>query len=178
MIARGIGEAGIKARGIAMANRRAVFAFIAMLAFASLAAPAFAQDSALSPDVLNKIMKFIAEKGGHQEIPAVLSSALGLTDSGHTWPTNSIVLAHTVDGHVVPGFKHGFSFSSEGQQDIVIIERDSDQIRAYRTQRDGKLVTAIMYDVKAHQVTVRSRAEAQRGLNTEITYWTDVSLVK
>ena len=139
-----------------------VMMVVSMLSAASVSA----QDSALSPELLSRILSVIASDGIYRDVPPEISNALGLSGTGQGWPSRQLAVKDTSNN-----VSHAIAISRDTDQDIVLNRRSLDSFSAFRIKRDGTLVTAVRYDLNTGRLVVRSRAEAQKELNGEIAYW-------
>jgi hypothetical protein len=155
-----------------MANRLISLAVLAMLAFAPIITPASAQNSALTPELLSRILDLNDTKGTDRDVPALVANGLGLSASGKAWPSRQVAVKD-----LITLVSHGVVVSRESDQDIIFNRRNSDNFHAFRTQRDGTLVTAVSYDLNTLRLTVLSRAEARQELDVEFAFW-DRTIVK
>jgi hypothetical protein len=156
-----------------MANRLASLAVLAILTFvpnslqaqnsvANTAVPG----SALTPKLMSKMLQLITLRGTDQQLPASYANAMGLSASGQTWPDRQIATRATLDN-----FIHAFSVSRGSDQDVVLYTRRSDSVHAFRAHRDGKVVTALIFDNQTSQITMRAPAETQNELDLEFALW-------
>ena len=99
------------------------------------AAGASSSNSPLTPEVLGKMLDLIVRKGFDREVPAPIASALGLSSTGHTWPSRQVASHESR-----PDYLHGFAIHRKGEQGLAISLRTPSGIHAYRTERNGKLV--------------------------------------
>jgi hypothetical protein len=152
----------------ALRCRLASFIVLAMLAIVSLVTPVSAQNSALTPELLSKLVDLTARKGFDREMPAIIATALGLSAAGQTWPNHQIITPDRENPHVF----HAFAVDRGSEQDVLITLRNpNDGIHCFRTHRDGTLVKAVIYDLQAGQIVTPNHAEATKELNAEIAYW-------
>jgi hypothetical protein len=122
------------------------------LTFAIMIAPVAAQTPALTPDVLSKMLDYIARDGTDREVPADVPSRLGLSGVGQVWPSRQAGLKDLL---------------------LTLTSASKDKVDVYRIRRDGTLVTAVSLDAK-RQFIERDRAETQKGLDAELVYWSTV----
>lgn len=126
-----------------------------------------AESTSLTPDLLNKLLDLDARKGTDREAAAPIANALGLTASGQAWPIREIA---TPDAET-PSVLHGFAVNRGAARDIIVTRRNPDKIRVFRAQRDGVVVSAMIFDLQTRQATIRVPAEAQAELDAEFTHW-------
>jgi hypothetical protein len=101
-------------------------------------------------------------------MPSVIANAIGLATAGQSWSGRTVA----VPDKSSPGLHHGFSVNAGSDQDIVFIRRrDQDYVRAFRSNRDGKVVEAVVFDLHMRQTTVLTNIEAQKELNAEFAFW-------
>jgi hypothetical protein len=101
-----------------IASRFASLAVFMTLAFVPLAGQVSAQSSALTPELLSKMLDLIARKGTDRDISPTLANALGLSAAGQGWPNRQIVTRETQSG-----FLHGMGISRGNDQDRCRPER-------------------------------------------------------
>ena len=157
-------------------NRLVSLIVMAMLAFAltSLRAQSSATNTAapvaaLTPELMNKMLRLIALKGTDKELnpkvanePRLATPWLGRYVSANGIPSNSI---------------HSFEVSRGSDQDVVISVRSQTTkpptIRIFRVHRDGKVVKAAYSDIRTGQVTILALDEAQKELDHEFAFWAE-----
>jgi uncharacterized protein YkuJ len=146
-----------------------VFA-VSILALTSLHAQTLAPHSlpsfSLTPELLGRLLDLVARKGTDYETPALVSNALGLSATGHTWRNRQV---NTPDSQ--PGCSHCFAIDRGGEKDLTIVLSTPNDLKIYRTERNGKIVLAVIYDRKTEQITLRDPAEAQAEVNAEFAFW-------
>ena len=149
-----------------IASRLMSLAVLAVLTFVSLAGPVSAQGSALTPELLSKILDDINREGIDRDIPAPMANALGLSATGQGWASRQCVFQESKNKII-----HALSISRRNDQDIVVHLGSERFLHDYRILRDGTLLMATIYNIPTHQLTVRNRSEAQKELNTEFAFW-------
>jgi hypothetical protein len=123
--------------------------------------------SPLTPEFMIKMVQLIALKGDDRVIPAAFANALGLTATGQPWPTHQIgALRGSTD-------LHSFAYNNGNDQDLLLTRKHQESVFAYRAHRDGKVVTALLWNKQTKQITMRDRVEAQAELDSEITFWAE-----
>ena len=156
-------------------NRLVSVVIVAMLAFAltgslqaqTSAAATSVPVSALTPQLMTKMLQLIALRGIDRELAAEFANPLGLTNPGQSWPNRQVA------SYGVPSkFNHGFAVSRGSDQDIVISLRSPETIYVFRSNRGGKIVAARSCDIKnGGQITMLDFADAQKALDNEIRFW-------
>ena len=89
-----------------------------------------------------------------------------LQHGGQTWPDRQVA---AYDSR--PGFLHGFAVSRGSDKDLANSNRTPDYIHSFRAHRDGKFMTALIYELKTGQITVRTPAEVHEELDGEFAFW-------
>lgn len=143
---------------------------LAVLVFGLLATPPVsAQSSRLAPDVLARIIDFVARRGTDRDIDSTLAARLGLSAPGQAWPSRQIATP-TENGNY-----HGFAVSRSSDSDMAVsFLIPSESVHAFRVRRDGTLVAAVIRDLKTGQMIALKPADAQRELDAEYAFWTKV----
>ena len=143
---------------------------VSILALTSLHAQSLAPKTLpsfpLTPELLGRLLDLIARRGTDYETPALVSNAVGFSATGHTWRNRQV---NTPDSR--PGCSHCFAIDRGGEKDLAIVFRTPDDIKIYRTERNGKIVSAVIYDSKTRQITMRDPVEAQAEVNAEFVFW-------
>jgi hypothetical protein len=150
-----------------IAHRLMSLTVLAMLTFAPTITSASAQNSALTPDLLSKMLGLIARKGTDRPIAAPIANALGLSATGQEWESRQV---SGPDSR--PGAHHGFALSRGTEKDIALSLLTPDILHAFRARRDGTIVAALTLDLRTGQLIMLSHAEAQKELDAEFAYWT------
>ena len=139
-----------------------------ILTFAIMIMPAVAQKPALGPDVLSKMLDYIARVGNDREVPADIANRLGLSAAGQVWSSRQAGLKETSSGIL-----HGV-YAARGRENdllLTLTTASKDRVDIYRVRRDGILVAAASLDLQKHQFIEHSRAETQKGLDAELVFW-------
>ena len=128
------------------------------LTFAIMIAPVAAQTPALTPDVLSKMLDYIARDGTDREVPADVASRLGLSGAGQVWPSRQAGLKETSSGLL-----HGVYAARGREKDLLLTltSASKDKVDVYRIRRDGTLVTAVSLDAKRQFIERRSGRDAK-----------------
>jgi hypothetical protein len=116
--------------------------------------------------LLGKVLPLIASGGTDREVAPVFASPLGLSPAGAAWQTRQLVLKDSANSTM-----HGFAISRGTDPDIILSRRDAKSVYAFRSSRDGELVSAIMADRSTKQVTLLSRSEAKAEFDSEWKFW-------
>lgn len=119
----------------------------------------------LSPELLSKLLRLVAVKGTDREATAPFANALGLTPAGQGWPDRQIG-ANGADKIV-----HAFIVSRGTDQDVLLYISRPDSALIFRSQRDGKIVSALSFDKQTSALTIRNPDEAQKDLDSEFVFW-------
>jgi hypothetical protein len=142
-----------------------------ILAFAIMMMPVAAQNPTLAPEVVSKMLDYIARGGNDREVPADVANRLGLSAAGEVWRSRQAGLKETSSGLL-----HGVYVSRGRDTDLLLTltSAGKEKVDAYRIRRDGKFVAAISLDLPRHQFIERDPAETQKGLDAELAYWSTV----
>jgi hypothetical protein len=161
---------GLRAQGVVIGADLALPAPISAPASAPVATvpPPLVATSPLTPEILNKIVRYIALSGIDRETAAVLANPLGLSASGQTWASRQVAVEDSQNHYT-----HGFAVSRGTDQDIYLSKRLPDSIHAFRATRDGKVVGALFAIPSTGQVSMRDPAEAQAEFDDEAKLWAD-----
>lgn len=122
----------------------------------------------LTAEVLRKLLDLVAQRGVDREAPATIANPLGLSAAGQNWPSRQIAAHETR-----PGYLHGFAINRGNDQDLVLTIRGPDKFFAYRAGRDGRAISAIVFDLQTRQVTMRSPIVAQADIDSELRFWAE-----
>lgn len=143
-----------------------VFAF-GLPTFATL--PAASGPSVLTSNLMSRMQKLVAEHGVDREMPPKFANALGVSDTGKIWSNREIAAKAGLGeaGELL----HWFSVSRGGDKDLVLSRQRANTLLAFRANRDGSVVAAFTRDVSSGRVTMRSPAEAQADLDSELMFW-------
>lgn len=132
---------------------------------AAIPVSAPASGSALTPEVLNKLLQLVATKGGDKEMSASFVNALGLSPANQGWPDRQLTTLGS------DNFIHVFIISRGSNPDLVMYYRDGNNVHAFRSTRDGKALGALNFDTQSKVITVRTADEAQKELDDELGFW-------
>jgi hypothetical protein len=152
-----------------IANRLISLAVVAMLAFAPIFNPVAAQNSTLTPELLARMLDFIARKGTDRDVPAIFANGMFLTLAGQAWPSRQLVREEITGGII-----HSISISRGSNKDILLSKNTKERIDIYRIERDGILVVAGVYDLPTRDFNTRGtrdRAEVQKEVDDELENW-------
>jgi hypothetical protein len=138
-----------------------------ILTAAMMITPVAAQKPALAPDVLSKMLDYIARVGNDREVPADIANRLGLSAAGQVWPSRQAGLKETSSGLL-----HGVYASRGREKDLLLSLTSPEKVDLYRIRRDGILVATVTLDIKRQQMIERGNAETQKGLDAELAFWT------
>jgi hypothetical protein len=141
-----------------------------ILTLAIMIVPVAAQTPTLAPNVLTKLLDYIARVGNDREVPADIAKRLGLSAAGQVWSSRQAGLKETESGIL-----HGV-YASRGRENDLLLTLTSaakDRVDIYRIRRDGILVAAASMDLQKHQFIERDRAATQKGLDAELVFWTN-----
>ncbi len=149
------------------------FAALLMLALPALPslnaqAPATTQvsGSALTAELMAKMLQLIERRGTDHEMGARLASFLELSAGGQVWLYRSVTAPGTQDK-----MQHGFFVSRGSDQDIVIGRRSDRDAHLFRAHRDGKVVLALSVDIKTNEILMRPPFDAQAEFESEVKLW-------
>ena len=162
---------GLRAQGFAVGAELALPApaAIPVSAAPAAAAPATAAQSPLTPEVMDKMLKYLVTDGVDRETAPLIANALGLSATGQAWSSRQAAM--TVGGEV--GISHSFSISRGSDQDLLVGHRLPGFLHSFRARRDGTVVAGIVIDLTTYAVTVLDRDQAQPELDSELTLWAD-----
>jgi hypothetical protein len=152
-----------------IANRLISLAVLAMLAFAPIFNPVAAQNSTRTPELLTRMLDFIARKGTDRDVPALFANGMFLTSAGEAWPSRQLVREEIASGII-----HSISISRGSNKDILLSKNTKERIDIYRIERDGILVVAGVYDLPKRDLNTRDtrdRAEVQKEVENELENW-------
>lgn len=153
-------------------GRWAWFGILAILALPAMAAkaqsPASAPapaDRAITPVLRGKMLQLITKAGQDRDIPAPISSALGLTPAGTAWPDYQLAIRS--NGETV----HAIAFSRGTDKNVVLTVRGPAAITVFRARPDGTLGSAVNLFVKTNQTLPLPVGEAQAQFADELAFW-------
>jgi hypothetical protein len=129
---------------------------------------AAAKERIIVPALLSKILPYIASNGTDREMTALFANPLALSAAGATWPYRSIGVQGSDANHV-----HGFAVGRGNDSDLVLSERRTDGLYAYRTNHEGKVIAAIVVSQPGNQIKTLAPADAQSGFDSNWDYWCD-----
>jgi len=129
-------------------------------------APAAPANSTLTPEFLEKMLKLIAAQGQDRDCPAAFANPLGLGATGQTWADHQAVAYGKTTG-----FLYGFAVSRGSDQDVLITVRRPKDILAFRSRRDGTLVSAFAFEIQSKQLGMRPPAKAQEDFIEVCEFW-------
>jgi len=134
------------------------------------AAPVSAHSTpVLTPALMEKMLKLIADKGIDHNLIAPLANALGFGASGQGWPSRSVAAGDPAS------VLHGFYICSGDEQDIAVTMGIAGKsLYGYRAHRDGTLTAAFIGDIPTHKITPRDLSEAQKDFDNEIAIWASI----
>jgi tetratricopeptide (TPR) repeat protein len=118
----------------------------------------------LDPAALNKVLDLIATAGVDRDLSPTFANALGLSDTGQTWPYRGLEV-RLDSAHLV-------AINRGSAPDLLIGNASATTISFYRAQRNGQVVAAGSLDKATKKLTMRTPTEAQADLNAEFGYWT------
>lgn len=120
----------------------------------------------LAPELLNKMISFIARKGWDRDVPADEATALGLA-AGQSWPLRGV---SSPDPDVGDKY-HGWAVSRGSDNDLLLAAQQGQIYHFYRITRDGTIIKAIIFNRANHQITMLDSAQAQIEVNAEYAWW-------
>jgi hypothetical protein len=151
-----------------MAYRLSLLASFLVLTFAIPIVPVSAQNSALTPELLSKMLDHSASNGIDRVANPIVANRLGISVAGQTWPMRQIGVEETAGGIL-----HNVSFGRGSDQNIVVSAKTKERLNAYRIRRDGTLLAAFTYDIATHGLADIAQAEAHKGLAAELLFWSE-----
>ena len=122
----------------------------------------------LAPQLLCKMLPYIASNGVDRELAAVFANPLGLSTAGATWSYRGIGIHHPDAEHI-----YGFGISRGADPDVLLSHRMPDSIHVFRANRDGTVIKALTFSVATKQVTMINPTEAQAEFDTDWNLWSD-----
>jgi hypothetical protein len=143
-----------------IAGRLISVVVLVMLTFAPMVSSVSAQNSTLTPSLLNNLLGLTARKGNELQLPSWATKPLGL-------PAGWIGTVVAVPESRV-GFYHSFAISKGSDQDIIFTLRAPDSVHLFRTRRDGTLISAAVVNLDA---TLREGVDMQNELRAELALW-------
>jgi hypothetical protein len=101
-------------------------------------------------------------------VPADIANRMGLSAAGEVWRSRQAGLKENASGLL-----HGVYVSRGRDTDLLLTltSAGKEKVDVYRVHRDGVLVAAVSLDLQRHQFSERDRAETQKGLDAELTFW-------
>ncbi len=120
----------------------------------------------LAPAVLTKMLELNTASGRDGDMPAPIAAALGLTQTGQSWPDRQIAVASHDTGMV-----HALAVSRGADQDLILSVRGPVAISAFRMRRDGTLVSATDYFTATRQAAPLSSERSRAGFADECAFW-------
>ncbi len=142
------------------------------VALVSAAAPASALaetvpdgPAKLTSELLSRMLRANTLRGNDTVNPAAFANTLGLGAAGKDWPDRQLNVNGTSE------ILHGFAVSLGTDPDILIYTSRPDSIHVFRSTRDGKAVTALVYDRKTNTITMRAAGDVQPELEDEFGFW-------
>lgn len=148
-----------------MTKRLLSLAVLAVLSFAA-AATVQAQNSVVTPELINKIQKLAAEQGVDRTVNASFENPLGLTARNQDW------LSRHIGANDPAGASHSVDFSRGNDKDIIVYVRAGSEgnTQIFRARRDGLIVKAFTLNA-ARQLQARDAKAAQKELDAEFGFW-------
>jgi len=146
-----------------MANRLASLVAIVSL-WLVVPSTSQAQNSGLTPELMNRMVKLAADKGGNKVINAVIATSLGLTVN-QDWSSRGLA-ANDRSGNI-----HTYDLSRGNDKEfLVYVQPPGGAVQVFHSRSDGVLVRAITI-LPDGEIKVRNVAEAQKDFEAEIDYW-------
>ena len=153
-------------------NRRRLI-LTAALALAPLAPPpsrgqpAPPARPAISPAVLDKLLKLIAGLGVDTQLPAPIAAALGLGDAAQQpWPDRQFAVTSDQAGTL-----HAVAIHRGSDPDMVFSVSGPAAISVFRAHRDGTLVAATAYFPQTHLTASMPLGQSQTDFAAERVFW-------
>jgi hypothetical protein len=143
-----------------IAGRLISLSVLVMLTFVPTVNSVSAQNSALTPGLLDKLLGLTVRKGNELQLPSWATKPLGIPAG---WISISVAVPDSR-----AGFYHSFSISKGSDQDIIFSLRAPDSVHLFRTRRDGTLISAAVVNLDA---TLRDGVDTQNELRAELAFW-------
>jgi hypothetical protein len=89
-----------------------------ILTFAIMIMPVGAQSSALTPELLSKMLDYIARNGTDRDVPSSIANRLGLTAAGQGSPSREAGAKE-----ITSGIQHAVYISRGSDKDILLVRR-------------------------------------------------------
>jgi hypothetical protein len=112
------------------------------------------------------MLQLITKAGRDRDIPAPISSALGLTAAGTAWPDYQFAVRGNGSGAV-----HAIAFSRGTDKDVILTVRGPAAITVFRARPDGTLGTAVNVFVQTNQTLPLPAGEARAQFADEVAFW-------
>jgi hypothetical protein len=119
--------------------------------------------SALTPQLLDKMLRLVTSLGDDHAVPAKFATPLGFAVG---WPVHQLAV-NDADGITA----HDFAVHRGSDEDLLVFRHDAINGQFYRCHRDGKIVAGINFDPKSGQVTTLALDDAQKRLDAEFAFW-------
>ena len=123
-------------------------------------------DQAITAALRSKMLQLITLAGRDRDIPAPISSALGLTPAGTAWPDHQFAFQWNGSGTV-----HAIAISRGADKDVVLTVRGPAAITVFRARPDGTLDRAVSYFLQTQQTMPLPLGEARAQFSDELAYW-------
>lgn len=120
----------------------------------------------VAPQLLCKMLPYIASNGTDRELPVQFAGPLGLSAPGATWSYRGIGIGDPDPEHI-----YGFAVSRSSDPDIMVSKRIPGSIHVFRASRDGNVIKALTFDLSTKQVKMIAPAEAQVEFGTIRNFW-------
>lgn len=154
---------GLRAQGLAGG---AEVALPSPAATPAAVSPVSSPAPTLTPEIMVKLTKLVADKGVDRELIPLVANTLGLTPAGQTWASRSVSYTET------NGTGHSFYISRTADPDLVIALNVPGKTYGFRLHRDGTAVAAFVFDIPTRQITMLTSAEAQKSTDGQVAFWT------
>lgn len=123
----------------------------------------------LSPDLLNKILALIEEHGVDVELSPTIANTLELSSKGSAWAAREIGAREDESDSSTP--LHNIWIHAGATEDFLVSHWAAGTSHLMRVSRDGKVVSAMIYDPgglgsRSIPITV-----AQEEVNAEFAFW-------
>ena len=125
-----------------------------------------ATKSPVTPDMLARILKFIASAGHDGELPATIAGPLGLATAAQAWPDRQFAVQGDETGTV-----HAIAISRAADSDLVFSVRGPAAITVFRAHRDGTLVDAVDFFPGTQQSMKAPPGQARTDFAAECAFW-------
>jgi hypothetical protein len=125
-----------------------------------------AEPPGLRPDVIEKLLKLIANLGVDTSLPASIATALNLDAAGQDWPDRQLAVRSQLDGAL-----HAVAANRGDKPDLIFSVSGPAAISVLRTDRTGSLIAATAYFAETHLTAALLHQQALTALAAEGAFW-------